>query len=286
VPGGDYADHDAVSFNIAWNSTDNFNFIECTHPYWYSDEGIDEKTGKAHPRSPDKWDQGSISPFQQTAQNENTAIVLFNIPEKDPWPNRPSADKWTWRDGHADHLIKRGMFRYPKSMDEKIEENGWLFLREGEVYIGVKSLKDYYIQTDLKNTDMLEFNVVKSDFAKCGFIFEVGTKTEYNSLNSFKEKIQKNRLKVDWSGMSVEYTNLKGKTLKMIYNEGLKVDPDGLASSVPKVFINGKQEIDAGQWPLISSPIIKMNNSMLDINDGNTKIQVDWKGDYPKIKRY
>ena len=285
VPGGDYADHDAVSFNIAWNSSDQYNYIECTHPFWYSNDGIDKKTGKEYPRFPDMWTHGSISPFQQTAHTENTAIVLFNIPEKDPWPNQPSADKWGWRDSHADHLIKRGMFRYPKSMDEKIEENGWLFLREGEVYIGVKSLKDYYIQTDLKNTDMLEFNVVKSDFAKCGFIFEVGTKTEYNSLNSFKEKIQKNRLKVDWSGMSVEYTNLKGKTLKMIYNEGLKVDPDGLASSVPKVFINGKQEIDAGQWPLISSPFINMNNSMLDINDGNTKIQVDWKGDYPKIKR-
>ena len=285
VPGGDYADHDAVSFNIVWNSSDQFNFIECYHPYWCSDEGMDEKTGKVHPRSPDKWDQGSISPFQQTAQNENTAIVFFNIPDKDPWPNKPSADKWAWRDGHADNLIKRGMFRYPKSMDEKIEENGWLFLREGDVYVGVKSLKDYYIQTDLKNEDMLGFNVVKSDFAKCGFIFEVGAKAEYNSLNSFKEKIQKNPLKVDWSGMTVEYTNLKGKTLKLIYNEGLKVDPDGLANSVPKVIINGKQEMDVKEWPLLSSPFINLSNSILEIKQGNTYIKVDWSGELPRITK-
>ena len=160
-----------------------------------------------------------------------------------------------------------------------------MFLREGDVYIGVKSLKDYYIQTDLKNEDMLGFNVVKSDFAKCGFIFEVGTKEEHKNLNAFKEKIQKNRLIVDWIGMTVEYTSLNGKTLKIIYNEGLKVDPDGLASSIPKVFINGKQEVNANQWPLISSPFINLNNSVLEIKQGNTNIKVDWSGEMPKIRK-
>jgi hypothetical protein len=146
VPGGDYADQDAVSFNIVWSSADRFRYLECNQPYWTSD-------GETPDRHPDSWEKGSISPFQQTAHHENTAIVLYNIPEKDPWPGAPSPSKWAWRDGHAEKLLARGQFRYPKSVDETVEKGGWIFLREGQVYIAAKPLRDYYIQTNLTNKD-------------------------------------------------------------------------------------------------------------------------------------
>lgn len=159
IPGGDYADHDTNPFNIIWSSSDQFNFINCTHPYWYSD-------GDDPDRTPDTWHNGGISPFMQTAHHENTAIVLFNVPEKDPWPNLPNQEKWAWRDGHANSLIKRGMFRYPKSVDEKIEKDGWIFLREGITFIGIRPLKSYYEQTNLPEKQLAGFNVIKSDHAQ------------------------------------------------------------------------------------------------------------------------
>jgi hypothetical protein len=289
VPGGDYADSDINSFNIVWHSPDRFNYIECNHPYWYSD-------GEDSGRTPDSWLHGNNSPFQQIAHYKNTAIVLYDIPEKDPWPSRPVTGPW--RDAHADNLIKRGMFRYPKSMDEKIEKDGWIFLREGQVYIGVKPLKDYYIQTDLKGGGMDGFNVVKSDFSKCGFVFEVGTENEFGSFDKFRSQLHKNKIAIDWGKMTVNYTNSQNNNLQIQYQSGLpvlKADcvPEhyprlgitGLAASIPVVKINGQQEIPWQEWPLISSPFINMNNSMLSIKSGNTSISVDWQKELPIIQR-
>ena len=248
----DGVDSDHNSFNIVWHSADRFNYIECSHPFWYSD-------GDANGRTPDSWLHGNNSPFQQIAHYKNTAIVLYDIPEKDPWPGKPSPkERWAWRDAHANSLIKRGMFRYPKSMDEKTEKDGWIFLREGEVYIGVKPLNDYYIQTDLKGGGMEGFNVVKSDFSKCGFIFEVGTEKEFGNFDKFRSQLLKNKVSVDWGKMTVNYTSSQNNNLQIQYQPGLpvaKVDrlpvPEhleqlgitGMAESVPVVTINGQQQI-------------------------------------------
>jgi hypothetical protein len=291
VPGGDYADHDANAFSIVWPSDDRFNYIGCYHPFWYSD-GDD--------RTADTWNHGNVSPFQQSVLHKNTAIVLFDIPDKDPWPGKPSYGKWEWRDGHADNLIKRGMLRYPKSIDEKVEENGWIFLREKDTYIGIKPLKDYYIQTDLKEKYIQEFNVVKSDHAQTGFVFELGAKEESGSFEQFRARLQKNKLSVQWNPFVVNYTNSKKDRIRIQYVPGLPVKeiPEneradhwpqigctGLAESIPEATINGKKEMSCDEWPMIESPYVHMEHSVLKIDDGKTKITVDWTGELPVISK-
>lgn len=290
VPGGHYADHDTVSFNIVWHTADRFRYLECDHPYWYSD-------GDDPVRNPDAWAKGSISPFQQTAHDKNTAIVLFNIPDRDPWPGKPTPEKWAWRDGHAENLIKRGQFRFPKSMDEVVERGGWIFLREGEVYIGVKSLKSYYIQRDLADHYMEGFNVVKSDWAQCGFVFEVGTQGDFGTFSAFQDKLLGNKLTVSWEKMQVAYTNSQGDTVKIQYRPGLEVAEDaslprkwidkgitGLAESVPVVTVNGRSEMSYRRWPVIDSKFVTLNGGVLKVSDGGRRITVDWSGDKPEIK--
>ena len=275
----------------------DLNYIECYHPFWYSDGDVPDRT-------PDTWYRGSISPFQQTAHHKNTVIMLFDIPDKDPWPNKPAPEKWAWRDGHADNLLKRAMLRYPKSIDEKVEENGWIFLREGKTYIGIKPLKSYYTQTDLKATGTIDdlggFNVIKSDHAKTGFIFEVGTKEDFGGFNTFRSKLQNNKLSVDWDKMIVQYTNTNKDKIRIQYVPGLpeitipealrptywpRINTTCLAESVPVVTINGKQEEPYRQWPMIESPYVNLTNSVLKIDDGQTKISVDWQGEMPVIRR-
>ena len=291
VPGFDYADDNYNGFSIAWSSPDRFNYIGCFHPYWYSD-------GDTATLTPDTWDKGNISPFQQTAHYENTVIILFNIPNTDPYPNSPNPIKWTWRDGHANHLIQRGMLRYPKSIDEKIEEGNWIFLREGKTYIGIRPLKSYYERTNLTNNGCDDFNIIKSDHAKTGFIFELGTEDEFGDFLKFRKQLLKNKISIDWEQMIVKYTNSRKNKLEIQYQSGLPIAPvsflpvtlerkevKGLAESVPSVRINGKCEISYEQWPMIESPYVKMNDSILIIDDGQSKIVVNWTGDYPIIKR-
>jgi hypothetical protein len=278
VPGGDYADHDANGFNIIWQSPDRFNFINCFHPYWYSD-------GDTKDRTPDTWYKGSISPFMQTALHRNTALVLFDIPQQDPWPNKPSREKWAWRDGHADELIKRGMLRFPKSVDELEEKDGWIFMREGKTFIGIRSLKDYYIEKDKTETGLDGFTVVKSDHARAGFIFEIGTEKESGSFAKFKAALAKNAIKTNWETMNVSYQNSKGVKIRIQYNAGLQIDPDGLARSVPSVWINEKPQMRYDLWPMIESPNIRMDNRILNIQNGTARIKVDWNSSYPVITR-
>jgi hypothetical protein len=291
VPGGDYADHNILSFNIVWHTTDRYRYLECYHPFWNSD-------GDVPPRHPDIWSKGAVSPFQQTAHDKNTAIVLFNVPDKDPWPEKPLPAKWEWRNRHEDNLLKRGQFRYPKSVDEMVEREGWIFLREGKVFIGVKSLKDYYIQKDLQTADLEHFNVVKSDHAQTGFVFEVGTQEAFVSFEVFQDQLIGNRMTVDWDQMTVNYTDSQKDELKIQFIPGLQVVgecivPDhwedlgvtGMAESVPVVTINGKSDIPYREWPMIESPVIHLNNNILELSDGIQRITVDWQDDYPKIIR-
>lgn len=291
TPGGDYADHDANGFNIVYSSPDRFNYINCFHPYWYSD-------GDDKDRTPDTWYKGTNSPFQQTAHSKNTVITLFNIPKKDPWIGTPSESKWAWRDGHADNLIKRGMLRYPKSVDEKVEESGWIFLREGETYIGIKPLKSYYEQTNLKGKGLDGFNIVKSDHAQTGFVLELGSKAESGSFVGFQQILKKNRLSINWKNMKVTYVDSQNEKLQIQYQEGLPIalenkmpehltrkGIDGMAESVPIVKIQNKKELGYREWPMIESPYIKMDSSVLHIMDGQTKITVDWQGKIPQINK-
>ena len=98
--------------------------------------------------------------------------------------------------------------------------------------------------------------------------------------------------------MKVSYVNSRKDKLEIQYQPGLPVAPafplpghleskgiKGLAESVPIVRINGKQEIPYQGWPMIESPYINMDSSILKIDDGKTKITVNWQGNYPKIKR-
>ena len=290
VPGGHYADHDTNPFNIIWSTSDRFNFINCTHPFWYSD-------GDVEGRTPDTWYNGGASPFMQTAQYKNSAIVLFDIPENDPWPGKPNEEKWAWRDNHSKNLLKRGMLRYPKSIDEKVEINGWIFLRENQTYIGIKPLKSYYEQTNLTGKGLDGFNIIKTDHAQTGFVFEVGTADEHKSFKDFQKKLMANKLSINWQKLIVDYTDSQNNQIYIQYQPGLsttiekmpdylaKTDIRGLAESVPVVKINSRPEIPYQKWPMIQSPFINMDGGKLVIRQNDKSIiEVDWTGQYPKIK--
>ena len=288
--GETYAEEKINCFSINWSSAHRFNYIGCYSPFFYPAGTNAYLTGSLS----DTWDLGNISPFQQTAQYKNTVITLFNIPNTDPWPGKPTG-WWSWRSANANNLLKRAQLRYPNTMDQEIEQSGWVFLREGDTYIGIKPLNTYYIERNLgtANASLVGFNVIKSDFAKTGFVIEVGSKDEAGSFDLFRQKLLSNTLTTDMVNLNVSYTNSSNDKLEIAYLGGfpkqyLSSTPvnwtgNYLESAIPTVKINGVQDTYYTQWPLLNSPYATISNSVLDVNYKGTSIHVDWTGNLPVI---
>jgi len=192
------------SLSILYRSSgnDKFSVVEAHHPYWYSNNRV--------------W-RTSNSPFMQTAQHKSAAIALFNIPVADPWVGRGRPGDWpAKRNNHFNNLIQEAFVRYPKSIDQKTEAKDWIFLREGGVYIAIRPLKAYTIDTNFPNVE--EFDVVVSAFAKTGFVFDVSTNQEFATFEAFQKAIHQNPITVDWEALSVTYTSLAGDKITATWN--------------------------------------------------------------------
>lgn len=200
-------DHNAV--NILYRSDGEWAFIDTHHPYWRSNTR--------------EWGHGNNSPFGQMAQHKSAAIAIYNIPETDPWEERGRPDWPALRNQHYDNLIQEVYVRYPKSIDEVIEEDGWVFLREGSVYIAIRPLREYTIETNPVGTEVggdvaTNFNAIRTTSAQTGFVYDVATEAEYASFAVFREAAIQNPPTVDWDTLSVTYTSPSGDTITATWN--------------------------------------------------------------------
>jgi len=197
-----YVQHHS-NVSILYKSTDEWSFVETHHPYWRSNSL--------------EWAYGNNSPFIQTAQYKSAAIAIFNIPETDPWAGRGRGEWQSYRDQHFDNLIQEAFVRYPKSIDQVIEEHGWVFLREGSVYIAIRPLKAYAMEAnDAPAT--ADFNTIRSAYAQTGFVYDVATEAEYASFAAFRAAAIESPPAMDWDKLSVTYTSLAGDTITATWN--------------------------------------------------------------------
>ncbi len=296
-PNGVHLDYNMSG--LIYKSNDTFNYIDSHHDYWRSNNRI--------------W--AGASPFIQRAQHKGSAIVLFNIPAKDPWRERGPANYQVLRDKYYDGLIQEGMVRFPKSIDQKVEDNGWIFLREGDVYIAIRPLKSYTIDgnytsimkkfpsgSDESNMNsfvdaMAQFNVVRSPHAQTGFVLDVGTKERFSSFEAFQAAVRQNLPTVNWNNLSVSYKNVEGNTLTSTWKApqpDYKDVPSSYNSNInaqvwvrPTFTINGNNvAIDndfTSAKAVIKSPSIRLVNRVLQLNTPNGNHTVDWSGPNPVI---
>jgi hypothetical protein len=283
-PDGYHLDYNM--FGLFYESDDAFNYVDCHHHYWRSNERI--------------W--RGASPFVQMAQHKGTAIVLFNIPTKDPWFDR--GQYLGYRDNHFNSLIQEALVRYPKSIDQKEEANGWIFLREGDVYIAIRPLKAYTIDGNY-DTEMTkypsgtsdaymnyfvnavaQFDVVRSAFPQTGFVLDVATKDDFATFDDFQAAVSNKQVTVDWNVLSVTYTSLKGDTLTSAWNapnydvpnfSRVWVRPtfavNGTTVAIDDDFANGKA--------VIKSSSVELVNRMLRLTTPAGNLTVDWSDQDP-----
>ena len=268
VPGSFYINYN--NFGILYESEDKFNVVDLSQNYWMSDLGEDER-----------WPKCMNSPFQEDAHHENTVISLFNIPSTDPWRGLGRSDWVANRDGHEDGLIQRTDIRYPNSVDEVVERDGWVFLREGDTFIGIRPLREYTVDTGT----LAEFTILRSDGATNAVVFEVGTAEEHGTFDAFQTTLEANPLSVDWDDLTVEYTDSQGDVIRSRW-----VAPDyalaGGGERVlvrPEVWVDGEPEpgLAALAWPLLESPHVRLEGRVLRIEHGMERLTVDWTGEQP-----
>jgi len=268
-------------FGIVYKSSKSWNTIEAGHCYWNT-----SPNGKLH--------RSYSSPCTQIAQHEGTSIMLLNIPQADPFYER-GLPKWiTIRDVTKDDLIKEGWLRYPKSIDQQVEAGGWIFLREGDVYIAIRPLSSYTIDTNVNmdGSGGTNFNLVRTDPqpapARTGFVFDIATKEEFATFEAFQTAISQTPLSVNLTIPSVTYTNVKGVTLTATWNP-----PEYGANRVlvrANITVNGEEVVEDSDFPnalaVVKSPVFSIEGRILKVNTPAGSLLVDWRGDYPIIGRH
>ena len=286
VADGYYSDYHI--FNIVWKSENRLRALEVMHPYWYSNSS----------RWGENYWRGTHSPFQQFGIHRNVAITMFDIPDKDPWPDRGSQPHWiAQRSNHFDNLIKLGQVRFPTTVDEVVEDGDFYFFREGGVYVAIRVLKPGHTLEELemdwppagRGIDPDRYNVIKSREAQTGFVFEVGTAEEHGSFGAFQQAVKNNPLVVDWGKLEVNYTTTRGDQIRFRYDTDYTEDKQGRLSIikiVPDLWINGKlREVDFDTWPLAESPVMTLKDGILRIDQGGDRVEVDWSCELPRIRR-
>ncbi len=259
---------DYNAFGIIYKSPDQYNYIECYHPYWRSDDRT--------------W-RGGNSPFMQWAQHRGTAIALFDIPVADPWAGLGTSGWQAERDGHFKNLIQEALIRYPKSIDQKTEADGWIFLREGDVYIAIRPLKAYTI--DANYAPAGAFDVVRSAFARTGFVFDIATKQEFASFDAFQTAVNQNPPVVDWNRLSVTYKNVRGDAMTATWNP-----PDYQATKTrvlvrPDITVNGTVVPIDTTYPVLKSPPVNVADGVMRLATPAGRLEVDWRGKAPTIRK-
>ena len=256
---------DDAQFMIVWESARPHRQIMAGDPYWRSTGG-------------GGWGDTS-SPFMQTGQHENTAIVLFDIPGEDPWP-----DLEQWSGSRRDIPIALAQARVPLDADYTMGVDNWHFLEDGGVFIGINALRG-----GLRNRrEMMDIGYatlnsrgIDGERWQAGFLFEVATDDDFGSLADFMAAVYANPLTVDWEAWTVNYTNTRGDTILMAYNPSL--EPPDLA--MPEVRVNG-EKIDYSAWPVMESPFVLLEDHHFRLENPAGRLVVDWSGDYPDFQSH
>lgn len=256
-----------VPFGIAWRTEDDENLLRFVHPYWYTARE-DEETGQ--PLGRDDW--LGVSPFMRMAHWENAALVLCDIPEQDPFVDDiPDTGSDRFFSQRTSECIQELHFYAPQTVDERTEEGGVIFLREGDVYLAIRPLTTEAYWEDARWEGWQRLVIPG---AVTGAAVEVGDAEEFGSFESFREKVLATDARVE--GASASFRTTRGHELNVAFADG---------TWLPDATINGTA-LDFGRWPTCESPYLTVRDRVLDANDGREGFTIDFTGELPVYEYY
>ncbi len=254
-------------FAISWRTDDEVNMLRVAHPYWYTARPHDD-TGE--PLGRDDWT--GYSPFMRMVHWENAVIVLFDIPETDPFVGDvPDTGSDRFFSRRQTQLIQEAHVYVPDTIDERVDRAGIIFLREGEVYVAVRPLVKGW-RWEQPVWEGWHRLVLPGEVT--GAAIEVGDAEEFGSFEGFRQQVLAAQAGLD-DGVA-NYRSTRGHELTVAFADG---------TWLPDATVNGVA-LDFERWPTCESPYLTVRDRVLDANDGREGFTIDFTGDLPEYTYY
>ena len=254
-----------VPFGVWWRSANENNFLLVAHPFWFAEMHGDE--GEP-PLGDNDW--LGISPFCRTVHHENAAVLLYDLPEKDPYLDLPEHGGAKGHVKRSGRIIKSIFVYLPETVHERVQTEAGFFVREGDVYFAVRPLTHGARWAETSHRGFVRIEVPG---AITGVAIEVGDRVEYGSFGEFQSKVAAARLDVArlQTEKQVGYSSSRGHELKVASVPG---------TWLPEASIDGTR-LDFARWPISESPYLRSEDRVVDIADGRAGFSIDWRGDSP-----
>lgn len=259
-----------VPLGAWWRSIDEDNFLLVAHPFWHA--GFTPDDAK-QPLGDE--DRVGVSPFYRAVHHENAAVVLFDIPVDDPYLALEKHGSKKFEAERPAHPIQAAFVHFPTAIDQRAEVDGCFFLREGDVYIGLRPLAPGAGWTTSIHPG---FSRLRLPGAVTGVALELGDKKEYGDFARFQQRFLQAALDVSQlaAKKSAAYTSARGHHLHVAVAAG---------TWLPDASVNGAK-LDFEQWPICESPYVQCADRVLAVNDGHSGFTIDWHGDLPEYTYY
>ncbi len=216
-----------------------------------------------------------ISPFCRMVHHENAAVLLYGLPEKDPYVDLEQRGSTKLRVDRSGKIIQSVFAYVPESVHERTQTEAGFFFREDDVYVAIRPLTAGAEWTSSTHRGFVRIAVPGN---LTGVVVEVGDRREYGSFREFQTKVAAAKLDISRlvSSKSVAYESSRGHRLSVTHVPG---------TWLPEASVNGTQ-LDFETWPISESPFVTSRDHVLDINDGRNGFSIDWRGVHPIYTYY
>ncbi len=179
--------------------------------------------------------------------------------------------------------VRWSFFTLPEAAGEPVQKGDWLGVRVGETLIAVRSVAgpmEVAMTEETKKHAAERIVKFLEKAGRSGFIVETAGLAEYESLDLFLDKLTSYQMEVVDNQLSylhvpyryvVEYPQSQ--------DTGQKAFPTVRVSNLEG---SGRGLISAADWTgVYSGPFVKLQDSVLTVNDGEEGFTVDFSGEMP-----
>jgi hypothetical protein len=251
------------TFMLAWRRRGaQFNYVECFHPYWTSNTGMDAWSTIRVAPTFYPYATSRSSPFQQSFFDRGRGVLLFSIPEKDPWPGGPEARFFAARDRQKNNLYPRQNCHFPKDVDEWVQEGSWVFIRAGDTFVGIEAVGLTPKLNDVADDPtVLGFVKMTTEARHAALFFVVEEATKHPSFEGFKRHARSIVRGHDPVQDVFTFAGEDGAINEVMFRLELQ-QGTGRIRSFPTVTRNGRQvRLDAP--PVIHGPSYRVGDGRL-----------------------
>lgn len=251
------------AFNMFGIVVENGGLVDCYNPYWKSNKGESD------------WSYDRSSPFQEFSIAKNRGLLIFDIPQKDPFVTTDSKNRFfSLRNLHADALLKVAKCRFPTNVKSVVMRDGGIYIDFGNVYVGLRSNGADLEKGEDDRSGVVDFHTVKFVGSRFAIYFRVEDANVWKSFGDFRKTMEEDYFKyldgnaffhaADDSLVKVSFSlntfdgkkmraipDISGKAFGAQNGEGVIDSPFfELAGGHLKVFSKGKVVLDLFPQPI------------------------------------